>query len=272
MRTLHEILDEASGEEVDQLRQIVLSAEKLSTDGDIHILDGPDLGLEIRKFGGNTFANVFRGAEGPPYSEIAKDVADKVKANYDPGASTRDLESAVHSKVLGEAWKKMDEAERQALIAECGLTGQVAANASAAAIQAVFRAGGFASYKLLVIVVNAVVRQLIAMGLVASGLSLATNAMLTRTAALVVGPIGWAVTALITAIQIAGPSYKVTVPSVIYVGYLRRKQEALQCVKCEAIYDPSHKFCSACGEKLPIALRAWCSPRLVAHDVPVLEP
>ena len=261
-RTLSDVLGAASIEELHQLRDIVLSADKLSTDdlikGDYTdpAIDGPYLASEIRKFGGNTFANIVRD-DGPPYKEVVTDVADKMKANYRKGASVEELETAIINTVLGNAWEKMSTAEREALIAECKLSGKSGksgkawmAGGSAAALQAAFKAGGFASYKLLVVVVNGMVRKAIGVGLASSGLSLATNAMLTRTAAIIVGPIGWAITGIITAIQVAGPSYKVTIPCAVYIAYLRKIQESVQCDKCEAILSPS-EFCSECGAKLP---------------------
>lgn len=258
-RDLDEILSAASIEELHQLRDIVLSAGKWSTDDEIRDdytdpkIDGPYLGREIRKFGGNSFANVYRD-EGPDYQEVVEDVADKIKANYPEGAPVEEIESAIINKVLGEAWTKIRDAERDALIAECKLSGKEwMGGGSAAALQAAFLAGGFQSYMILVVVVNAIVRQAIGVGLVASGLTLAANAALTRTAAILVGPIGWAISGLVMAIQLAGPSYKVTIPSVVFIAYLRRKQEAVQCGWCEAILlgSSSAKFCPECGKELP---------------------
>ena len=258
-KSLDQILSTASIDELHQLRDIVLSADKLSTDdlikGDYTDpeIDGPYLGREIRKFGGNSFANIFRD-DGPDYKEVVEDVADKIDAPYRKGCSVEDLEAAIITKVLGDAWAKMSEAERQVLVGECKLSGKAwMAGGSVAALQAAFLAGGFTSYMILVIVVNAVVRGAIGVGLMTTGLSLATNAALTRTAAVLVGPVGWVMTALITAIQVAGPSYKVTIPAVIFIAYLRIMQNAVQCGECEAtlIFGASAKFCQECGTRLP---------------------
>lgn len=256
MSTLNNILAAASIEELHQLRDIVLEADKLSTDDQIKrdytnpAVDGPMLGREICKFGGNTLANIGRGGEGPRWREVVEDAADKTKADYRKGAIAAEMESAIVGKLAGDLWAKMSEAERQALIAEVKLTGKAwMSGGSAGAFQAAFQAGGFASYKILVIIVNGIVRQLIGAGLVTTGLSLATNAALTRIAGIVMGPLGWIVTGLLTAIQIAGPSYKVTVPCVIYVHYLRRKQAMVTCSnsECDARFDPGPKFCGECG-------------------------
>jgi uncharacterized protein YaaW (UPF0174 family) len=91
---------------------------------------------------------------------------------------------------------------------------------------AVFRAGGFRSYKLTLIVVNAVLKAIIG-----RGLTLAGNAALTRTAAILTGPIGWAITALWTAVDIAGAAYRVTIPAVIEIAYLRSLAENREAIE-----------------------------------------
>ena len=74
------------------------------------------------------------------------------------------------------------------------------------------------SYQITLIVVNAVAKLLIG-----RGLSVAGNAALTRVMAAFAGPIGWVLTGLWTAIDIAGPAYRVTIPAVIQVAALRKK-------------------------------------------------
>ena len=238
MKSIYDILDAASIEELDQLRDIILSADKWSTDDSIKSesirnmgsrIYGMILAHEIIRFGGNSIANFVRDWDdndpGLTYDVIVKDVADKLNASYRADASDEEIEDAIIVKVLGDVWDEMSDAERNALISECNPSGKAwMVGGSKAAIQTAFLAGGFESYKLLVIVVNAVVKQAVGVGLMSSGLSLATNAALTKTASIVLGPIGLVFTSILTAIQIAGPSYKVTVPSVLYIALLRRKQ------------------------------------------------
>jgi hypothetical protein len=45
--------------------------------GGNHALYVDDISAEIQKFGGNTIVNIFRGGQGVPYAEVARDVADK---------------------------------------------------------------------------------------------------------------------------------------------------------------------------------------------------
>ena len=49
------------------------------------------------------------------------------------------------------------------------------------------------------------------------------HAALTRTMAILTGPIGWVITGLLTAIDIAGAAYRVTIPAVIQVAALRQQ-------------------------------------------------
>lgn len=73
--------------------------------------------------------------------------------------------------------------------------------AMVAALQMAIRRGGFASYKIALIVANAIARALLG-----RGLSLAANAALVRWLSVFAGPIGWAITAAWTAFDIAGPA------------------------------------------------------------------
>ena len=84
------------------------------------------------------------------------------------------------------------------------------------------RLGGFGTYKMAVVVANAVAKSLLGRGLTFAG-----NATLTRTLGVALGPIGWIITVLWTAIDIASPAYRVTISCVIQVAYMRLKfQEA----------------------------------------------
>ena len=174
---------------------------------------------EIQKFGGNTFANLFRGG-GVYYREILMDVCDKLKVNYNKNSSVERIENNLLSKILENALDEMSEEERIKLAKELGLKNltDFTPETFIGIFQALFRAGGFQSYQLTVIIANAVLKALIG-----RGLSFGVNAALTRTMAILTGPIGWAITGLWTAIEIAGPAYRVTIPVVIEIAALRKK-------------------------------------------------
>lgn len=56
----------------------------------------PELINELRLFGGNSIANFFRG-EGPEYSEILRDVADRNDVSYNRYATDEMVEQTVYT-------------------------------------------------------------------------------------------------------------------------------------------------------------------------------
>lgn len=175
---------------------------------------------ELQSFGANTFATIFRGGKGVLYKEVLCDVCDKLKVNYNKNGATELIEQNLMMKIVEDAVQKMSAEEVRQMAEEAGVAnfGALSKDAALAAFIAIFRAGGFKSYQILVIVVNATLKALIG-----RGLSFAGTATMTRTAAVLTGPIGWVITGLWTAFDIASPAYRVTIPAVIQVVALRQK-------------------------------------------------
>ena len=178
------------------------------------------IAAEIQCFGANTFATIFRGGKGVEYKEVLMDVCDKMKVNYNKDSSTEKIEGNLLMKILSDSLEKMSPEDLKNLAEATGIknTNNINPEMMASVFQAVFRAGGFKSYQLTLIIVNAVLKALIG-----RGFSLAANATLTRTMAILTGPIGWVITGLWTAIDIAGAAYRVTIPAVIQVAALRQQ-------------------------------------------------
>ena len=164
---------------------------------------------------------MFRGG-GVSYKEVLCDVCDKMKVNYNKDSSTNKIEQNLLMKILEDALEKMSPEEIEKLGKELGLenTAKLTSQSLIAVFLAVFRAGGFKSYQLTLIIVNAVLKVLIG-----RGLPLVGNVILVRIANILTGPIGWVITGLWTAIDIAGPAYRVTIPAVIQIAYLRTLSE-----------------------------------------------
>ena len=178
------------------------------------------IAAEIQCFGGNTFATMFRGGKGIPYREVLTDACDKMKVNYNKTSSIETIESNMLMKILSDAIERMTPEELKELAIATGVknTSGITPEAMTGLFQAIFRAGGFKSYQLTLIVVNAVLKAIIG-----RGLTLAGNAALTRAIAVLTGPVGWVVTGLWTAIDIAGTAYRVTIPAVIQIAALRQQ-------------------------------------------------
>ena len=251
---LYDVLAKANREELQIVHDIVAQpiTEMLTIKKD-YKLNHPKheqyvdlLEFEARANGGNTIANFFRGGEGPAYRVISRDVAKSVGAPFHHDQDIAVIEAAILSAILAKAVEELTEEQKRIVLAIVGKPNlSFLGGASVLAFQAVFRAGGFASYQLMLIVVNTIVKAMLG-----RGLPLAANTVLTRSMSVVVGPLGLAVSALVTAIQVAGPAYRVTIPVVVYVAMLRYMQNALKCGQCGAVMNESFKHCSECGAPL----------------------
>ncbi len=201
-----------------------------------------DIAAEIQKFGANTFwSHAFREGRGIEYRKILRDVAKRCGVKAGSGDETAEIEERVLGAVLSKAYEQMTEEQRQELLETVkihklpGAGGPVAAGALQTAIQA----AGFAPYKLAVIVANGMAN--VALG---HGLAFAANAGLVKAVALFAGPVGWALDAIWGGMLAAGPAYRVTIPCVVQVAFirqsmLRKQQEAkrrkLRVVKMVAL-------------------------------------
>ena len=208
---------------------------------------------EIREFGGNSLANVFRSLKGDgpiAYKEVATDVAKHLKASITDNMSVVEIEMAILQKILKDSIEKMSEAERKELLEGLGVTDLSATGpAIIAALLKAGKLGGIKTYHLAVIVANAVAKAI-----TGSGLKLSTNAMITKGLSVALGPVGWVLTGIWTAVDLASPALRVTLPCVVQVAYIRQKAIAAltenRCDQCAQDNAPQAKFCGACGNKL----------------------
>ena len=125
------------------------------------------------------------------------------------------IEYSIMARVLEKAFEKMSKAERQAVLHVARRADGDEGNYQEL-FQATFLSGGRESQELMKLVRDALVENVLG-----RGLQVAANVIGARALAALLGPIGWAVSAFAAVIQIAGPSYKVTLPSVANVAYIR---------------------------------------------------
>lgn len=202
------------------------------------------LAHEIQLFGGNSILNLARG-QGVPYRTILEDVASRLKVVYSAEDSVSIIENNLLITVASRAWAKMSEEEKADFIKSAGLDiGIGIGPAALAAVIATIRTAGFAAYKLAAVVANTIARQLLG-----RGLAFATTAPLMKGMSTLAGPIGWAITVVWSAYDLASPGYRVTVPCVIQLAYMRKRQYSNECSACNAPNAMGVKFCSECGNK-----------------------
>ena len=115
-----------------------------------------------------------------------------------------------------------------------------------AALQVAIKASGFGSYKLAAVVANAVAKALLG-----RGLAFGATAGMMRTISVFAGPIGWAITAIWTAFDLGSPAYRVTVPCVIQIAYMRQKAAYRSCPTCKAPAEAGKNFVANAEARSP---------------------
>ena len=249
------VLKLATNEELDPLVGYITGAfsESLQYDAD-YIEYSPDhqkytdlIADEIKRFGGNTILNFFRGG-GVSYYEVVVDVASRVGAPYSKEDSIEGIENSILVSIMKKSWEKMDDDEKYAFIDELGLSHSyksIPKTFPIFAIQTIIANSGFLAYKLAAIIANQ-----FAVFILGRGLSLASNIFLMRGMSIFAGPIVWTITGLWTVFELAGPAYRVTLPCVIHIAMLRKQYAMEYCPKCENPYTSEMVFCPKCGHKL----------------------
>jgi uncharacterized protein YaaW (UPF0174 family) len=182
------------------------------------------IAAELQCFGANSFATMLRGGKGVTYRELLVDVCDNMKVNYNKKSSVEIIESNLLMKILTDSIADMSPEQIRDLVEELGVkTTDFSKQAVIAALQVGARLSGFMVFKIAVIVANAIAKAILG-----RGLTFAAGATLTRSVGIAIGPVGWAVTAMWTMIDIAGPAYRVTIPCVVQVACLRAKKSYSQ--------------------------------------------
>jgi len=184
---LYPLLALCSKEDLAPLVEIILSKPANFLDiNDAYKAHEPDhtqyhkiIGDEIRLFGGNSIKNIFRGNEGPPYSEIVVDVCEKLSVPHTNGDTVRS-EANLLDVFVQARWQSLDPDERQRLADEArkAATGKLSTAAAFGKAAAGFVVGRIAS-----------------------------------------GPLGLAT----FGISMLDANFKVTVPCVLHIAYLRRR-------------------------------------------------
>jgi len=174
---------------------------------------------ELQCYGANTISTLFRAGKGILYKEILIDVCKKMKVNYLKTESIDVIEMHLLEKIIAESMENLSFQERKDLVKELGLeTTNFSKQAILIALQSTIKIGTLASYELATIVANSIMKMILGRGLTIAG-----NTALTRAVGIMTGPVGWILTGAWTIVDIAGPAYRVTIPSVIHIAFMRAK-------------------------------------------------
>lgn len=171
---------------------------------------------ELQHFGGDSVVNLFRG-KGVLYKEILSDVCDKLSVKYRKNNSAYDIENLLIEKLTKLSWEKMSAKEKETVLDSMNIPDGFAGS-PLAFIVASIKAGGIGSFQWSSWLAQS---ASLAFGHAAlSGLSLGFVG--SRGVAAFAGPLAAIV---VTVPLISGAAYRVTMPSVIQIAYMRRKYE-----------------------------------------------
>jgi uncharacterized protein YaaW (UPF0174 family) len=177
---------------------------------------------KLSYYGSNDFAYIMRGFGGVGYPEIVRDVCKKLKLTHAVGDSSRAVrenEQRLLAKIFEDAWAMMTPKERRELLRDCNFKERNIPKNGAATTATVFsaKAAGFSSYKIAVIVANWLSRAVLG-----HGLAFSTNAMLTRSMGVALGPPGMILSGGWLLKGVADPAMRKTMPAVAMVAALRQ--------------------------------------------------
>lgn len=183
----------------------------------------PGMVRELSLYGGNSVVNFFKG-EGSDFSAILRKVAKRLKVSFRESQPDEVIEGYMLQKLFDDMSENLSDEELRSMAHEFGVKPlRYSRQALVAALQMSIRRGSIYGLAWSMNLANVVAKQAIGRGIAV----IASGTVLSRTLSILTGPVGWALTTAWTAYDIAGPAYRVIVPAVIYIAYLRRKNQQL---------------------------------------------
>lgn len=205
---------------------------------------------EITRFGGNSLMNLFRGGSGVPYKELLSDVASHVGTSKPGSGDCAQMEMAIIAMVVEHSVCRMSEEDKVTFFESMGASYRPGMGVAAMAALIASLSAGSSAYRLAAVVASATMSSLVGRGVVFAG-----GAAMSRGLSVFAGPVGWAITGIWTAFELASPAYRVTVPCVIQIGHMRQRMLLNgRCPECHASTPAGSKFCSTCGARLVSSL------------------
>lgn len=240
------------------------------TSGTYTVEDRELVAKEVLLFGGNSIANLYRGLmksgglgkivgsvlpaveQTPDYPSVVKDVAKQLGAASGNTTDVQELEAAILLKIFKKALDRMPEEEKARVLSELGigsLSPLYQPFIAGATAYLATRAATTASLSVASLVAGTLSAQMLGRGIMAVPAYLGV-----RPLAALAGPVGWAVGGLWTLAGLSSPAYRVTVPCVVQLAYMRQKYlleaSVRSCPSCSEPNMRTSKFCSACGQML----------------------
>lgn len=164
---------------------------------------------ELQHFGGNTFVNLFR-RNGVSYNEIVDDVASHLKIKALSSSSVEAKEAMIIDCVFTSSWKKMSDDERSQILRDMGISTSVNLDKLSRMDMPVWQRAALVANGLAQTTAGKVLPLIAGLGI-------------GRVLGVLTGPVGLAITGLYTAYDISNPAFRVTLPCVVQIAWIRLK-------------------------------------------------
>ena len=166
------------------------------------------------------YPNNMRDGQGPSYKRILRDVCKRMHVkDLDINDSVIDMEHKLLISVSASVVDKLSEEDIRSIMDECKMQGfEYTKQGLIAALMAL----RVINRRLFVIVIQTVMRMTIEL-LIGRGIAMAGMGIFSRCISVFFGPIGWLLLTGWTVWDLMGPAYRVTIPAVIQIAYMRVK-------------------------------------------------
>lgn len=170
---------------------------------------------QIQLYGGSSWVNgPIRFGDGVLYREVLTDVCDFCKVKYEKKDCTADIESTLVKEVFAQAWSNIDINQKRVILSSAGIpfVPSLVGDNSWYLIAAILNSNTLFANLLLQDFIFGMI-----MGVVGKA---AVTFVASRGMLMWAGPLGLGLT---TALSLAGPAYRITIPACLTVARLRKQ-------------------------------------------------
>ena len=163
-----------------------------------------ELIAELQEFGGNSFANIFRGGKGVCYKEILLDVCKKLKIKTYKHYPIESIENSLLENFLGDILGQMSESEIIDLTQKLNINNTQSIKFATSkkelinGIKMIFEKDTIEAYELAALIANGMAKNL-----TGKGLNIPIGSTVAKAGILIFGPLGWLISGTWSAIDIA---------------------------------------------------------------------
>ncbi|MBL8474287.1 MAG: DUF3944 domain-containing protein [Rhodocyclaceae bacterium] len=176
------------------------------------------IAAELQLFGGNSIVNTWRG-NGVPYHELLCDVCSQLGGNVDNSMSAYEIENLVLAKLMEKTWEDMSPEQRKRFCETIWLPDGGKHGPNLYEIIKIIKTSMFTSFLISGVVAGSLATELLGGRLAAVFAEFAALHLRALSLASSAGILG---TVPGVVYVVAGPAYRITLPCVVQIAYMRR--------------------------------------------------